>query len=153
MQLTHRYNYERAGSALGQNFVGNPDLVAELPWAFETAGLFWNWNNLNALADANDIVGTTRKINGGQNGIDDRRAKWSSAKSCMQRYPSGGSPPPPTPVPSPVPSGGCRTYTVRSGDSLSAIAARFGTTVVAIARTNGITNVNLIRVGQVLRIC
>ena len=44
------------------------------------------------------------------------------------------------------------TYTVKSGDTLSAIAARYNTTVSSIAAANNITNVNLIRVGQVLTI-
>lgn len=44
------------------------------------------------------------------------------------------------------------TYTVKSGDTLSAIATRHGVTVQAIASANGISNVNLIRVGQSLRI-
>ena len=45
-----------------------------------------------------------------------------------------------------------RTYTVRSGDTLSGIAARYGTTWQHLQRINGIRNANLIRVGQVLRI-
>ena len=44
------------------------------------------------------------------------------------------------------------TYTVQSGDSLSAIAARYGTTVEALAAANGISDPNLIEVGQVLTI-
>lgn len=42
------------------------------------------------------------------------------------------------------------TYTVKKGDSLSKIAKAHGTTVNAIAKLNGITNVNRINVGQVL---
>ena len=45
-----------------------------------------------------------------------------------------------------------RTYTVKSGDSLSAIAVRFGSTVARIATANNITNINAISVGQVLTI-
>lgn len=45
-----------------------------------------------------------------------------------------------------------RTYTVRRGDNLFRIALRFGTTVEAIARANGILNPNRIYVGQVLLI-
>lgn len=41
-------------------------------------------------------------------------------------------------------------YTVQPGDTLYRIAARYGTTVTAIATANNITNPNLIRVGQVL---
>ena len=43
-------------------------------------------------------------------------------------------------------------YTVKSGDTLSGIAQKYGTTVGAIASTNGIKNVNLIYPGQVLTI-
>lgn len=47
-----------------------------------------------------------------------------------------------------VPSG----YSVVSGDTLSAIAKRHGTTVPALAQLNGIKDPSLIRVGQTLRI-
>ena len=53
-------------------------------------------------------------------------------------------PPPPTPPP---PTG---TYVVQPGDTLTAIAARFGTTVQALVVANNIVNPNLIFVGQVL---
>ena len=44
------------------------------------------------------------------------------------------------------------SYTVQAGDSLSAIAARFGTTVAELVSLNNISNPNLIYVGQVLKI-
>ena len=44
------------------------------------------------------------------------------------------------------------SYTVKSGDTLSAIAKEKNTTVNAIAKKNKISNVNLISVGQVLEI-
>src|SRR5690242_4176022 len=40
------------------------------------------------------------------------------------------------------------TYSVRSGDTLSALAQRFNTTVDALAKANHISNPNMIRVGQ-----
>ena len=43
-------------------------------------------------------------------------------------------------------------YTVKSGDTLSAIAQKFGTTVEALVASNGIKNKNLIYTGQVLQI-
>lgn len=55
------------------------------------------------------------------------------------------------PAASQPPAGG-GTYTVVSGDNLSSIAARYGTTVASLAAINGIANPNLINVGQVLRI-
>ena len=44
------------------------------------------------------------------------------------------------------------SYTVKSGDTLSAVAKEKNTTVNAIAKKNKISNVNLISVGQVLEI-
>ena len=59
----------------------------------------------------------------------------------------------------PSPSGGAstgpapgRTYTVQPGDSIWAIARRFGTTVEAIVKSNGIRNPELIYPGEVLKI-
>jgi LysM repeat protein len=51
-----------------------------------------------------------------------------------------------------APAAGTATYTVRSGDTLGAIARRAGTTVAAIAAANGIADPNRINVGQVLRL-
>ena len=45
-----------------------------------------------------------------------------------------------------------QTYTVKSGDTLSGIAQKYGTTYQEIARKNGISNPNKIYVGQVLKI-
>lgn len=44
------------------------------------------------------------------------------------------------------------TVTVKAGDTLGHIAKRYGTTVQALATKNGITNVNKIRVGQVIKL-
>ncbi len=56
----------------------------------------------------------------------------------------------PVPGPMPTPGPGPRIYIVQSGDTLSAIAWRFGTTVWAIAQANGLWNPNLIYIGQTL---
>jgi lysozyme len=66
--------------------------------------------------------------------------------SAATPTPQGG---PASPTP---PATAAQTYTVRSGDTLTAIAAKFGTTVAALSAANNITNPNLISVGQVLRI-
>jgi LysM repeat protein len=75
----------------------------------------------------------------------------TSAPSAMIASPSPTGPPASsTPfVPSPAPT---RTYTVRSGDTLSAIAVRFGTTVRALRQANGITDPSRLQIGQVLQI-
>lgn len=53
-------------------------------------------------------------------------------------------------VPAGTPLECCDSYTVRRGDTLSGIARRFGTTVDRLVEVNGVTNPNLIRVGQTL---
>ena len=45
-----------------------------------------------------------------------------------------------------------KTYTVKSGDTLWGIAAKLGVSATALAQLNGITNANLIKVGQVLKV-
>jgi len=66
--------------------------------------------------------------------------------------------PAPTPTPSPAPEPApeaesvVQEYRVQPGDSLNLIAARFGTTTSVLQEFNGITNPNLIRVGQLIRI-
>ncbi len=66
--------------------------------------------------------------------------------------PSAGPSASPALSPSPTPAASFRTYRVRAGDTLSTIAARFGTTVKALADLNGIADPSLIRVGQLLLI-
>ena len=45
-----------------------------------------------------------------------------------------------------------KTYTVKSGDTLWGIASKLGVSATALASLNGITNANLLKVGQVLKI-
>ena len=53
---------------------------------------------------------------------------------------------------SPAPSGdGVTSHTIQSGDTLGALAERWGTSVAAIAELNGIANAALIFVGQRIR--
>ena len=80
-QLTGKYNYEKCGKDLGIDLVGNPDLLLEPMYAARSAGWFWKSNNLSAFADAGDMEGMTKKINGGLIGIADRKARY---EKCLQ---------------------------------------------------------------------
>lgn len=67
--------------------------------------------------------------------------------------PAATQPPAPEPPPAPQPAntgGGQPTYSVQSGDTLTAIAQRFSVTVAALVSANSIGNPDLIHIGQVL---
>jgi LysM repeat protein len=78
----------------------------------------------------------------------------AAALLCLSAGSALAAPPPsaPPPVVPAAPPMNPVYYVVQWGDNLSRIAARYGTTVWAIAQANGIANVNYIRVGQVLLI-
>ena len=63
----------------------------------------------------------------------------------------GGTTQSPSPAPVQQPTG-TTTYTVQRGDSLSTIAAQFGTTYIELARMNDIEDPNILHVGQVLTV-
>ena len=76
-QLTGKENYKRCGDALGVDLVGNPDLLLEPMFAARSAGWFWKTNNLSPFADAQDIKGMTKKINGGYIGLEARQTLYN----------------------------------------------------------------------------
>jgi len=89
-QLTGRANYERFARAVNQpQILDNPDLVATPYWAAQSAGWFWHVGNrigrsLNELADCDDLRGITLVINGGLNGLEDRRIWTERAKRVLR---------------------------------------------------------------------
>jgi putative chitinase len=83
IQLTGKENYANCGTALGIDFVGNPNLLIEPKYAALSAGWFWNKKGLNGLADASDIETMTKRINGGLIGLEDRKAKIAKTLSIL----------------------------------------------------------------------
>jgi len=83
IQLTGRENYERCGKAIGADLINTPQLLVNPNMAAMSAGWFWNRAGLNALADAKDYDTMTKRINGGLNGLDDRKAKIAKAISVL----------------------------------------------------------------------
>ena len=73
IQITGRFNYVKYGALLGADLVAKPELAAAPEVAFATAGLYWQSNGLNELADAGGFIKITRRINGGTNGLADRQ--------------------------------------------------------------------------------
>jgi putative chitinase len=83
-QLTGKDNHRACSAGLGVDLVSNPDLLLEPVYAARSAAWFWSTNKCNVFADAEDIEGLTRKINGGLIGIDDRKKRYASAMQSMQ---------------------------------------------------------------------
>lgn len=83
IQLTGRANYRTYGRALGIDFERHPEIVATPSIGLIVALRYWESNGLNALADADDVLTITRRINGGVTGLADRRAKLAQMKALL----------------------------------------------------------------------
>lgn len=95
IQITWQANYAAFGRwAADQGlisdpnfFVANPIALADLKWA--GIGAAWYWTvarpTINSLSDQGDIVAVTQLINGGQNGIADRRTRYQQALGVGDR--------------------------------------------------------------------
>lgn len=84
IQLTGRANYAAYGRDIGRDLIADPGAVAEDPLlATGVAAWFWTRHGLNALADQNDLVRITRRINGGLRGIEDRAERLIVAKRAL----------------------------------------------------------------------
>ena len=89
IQITWESNYAAFGQwAFGKGlitdpnqFVNNPESLSDLQWAGIGAAWYWTIQRptINSLCDNGDVVGVTQLINGGQNGIDDRTARYNQA--------------------------------------------------------------------------
>ena len=84
IQLTGRHNYRKYGRLIGVDLENNPTRAAEPEISLRTAAEFWKQNNLNALADRDDVRAITRRINGGFNGLQDRMNKLARAKRSLK---------------------------------------------------------------------
>jgi putative chitinase len=80
IQLTGRSNYRDIGNRIEFDLENNPDLAAEPLNALKCAAAFWDRSKLNDLADQNNIEVITKRINGGHNGLDDRKNKFTTAQ-------------------------------------------------------------------------
>ena len=85
IQITGRDNYLACSKALfGDNrLLSTPELLEQAEWACKSAAWFWNSRNLNALADSGDVIGITRRINGGTNGLAERQEFYSAALKVL----------------------------------------------------------------------
>lgn len=81
-----QWAFERGIVPTPTYFVDYPDELAGDRFGF--VGVTWYWTsarNMNRYADAMDIVGATRAVNGGTYGLDDRTARWHRALEMGDR--------------------------------------------------------------------
>lgn len=86
IQVTGRANYRTASQVLfgDERLLFSPELLEKPEWAAKSAVWFWSTRNLNELADADRFTDLTKKINGGTNGIEDRKARYRLALSVIK---------------------------------------------------------------------
>ena len=89
IQNTGAANYEAVRDLIRErfpdapDFVADPDQLATPRWGAIAAGAYWSDHNLNALADVGAFDKITTRINGGQNGRADRRARYERARKAL----------------------------------------------------------------------
>lgn len=82
-QLTGRNNYAAFAKGVGMTTEEAADYVRTKQGAFESACWFWKTNGIAKYADADDIVGMSKRINGGDIGLADRKARYAKAKTIL----------------------------------------------------------------------
>lgn len=86
IQITGRANYRAYSKARGVDYLSTPQLLATDPAvAVDSAIWYWNTRNLNTLADDDDVDTITRRINGGDNGLPDRKEKLARGRCFLVR--------------------------------------------------------------------
>jgi len=80
-QLTGRFNYRRYGALIGFDLEAAPERATEPKVSLAIAFAYWRDRGCDAAADADDIVGVTRLINGGRNGLAQRTQLLALAKT------------------------------------------------------------------------
>ena len=72
LQITGKANYAATSQEIDVDVVTNPDLLMEAGIGSLAAAEWWHRHGCNEPADAGDMVGVTRIVNGGQIGIENR---------------------------------------------------------------------------------
>lgn len=92
-QLTGLANYTQFNNWVKKHysgapdFVKNPEKVQEYPWLILSAVWFWTTKKVYELADKDDVVAVTKRINGGTNGLNDRQMYTNKAKKIIINIP------------------------------------------------------------------
>lgn len=84
IQLTGKYNYQKAGKALGLPLVEKPELVEKPDVAAKVAVWFWQNRVQPKVDDFYDTKEVTKPINAGLKGLEDRKEKFKDFKLSMK---------------------------------------------------------------------
>ena len=121
IQITGRTNHTQVSEwAFSKGLVPDANYFVNFPQElagdrYGFLGAVWYWTvarpQINSLCDAGDTEGVTQCINGGQNGIEDRRARYARClevasafvATCPPSFPAQPAPPPPPPPPASTP--------------------------------------------------
>ena len=82
-QLTGRENYSRFGDSIGMTAEEAAEYVQSFNGAIQSACWFWDTNNLNDIADGDNVKLMTKKINGGSIGLEDRQRRYINAMKVL----------------------------------------------------------------------
>lgn len=83
LQLTGRANYRDMGAKLGLDLEKNPLLAGDPVTSLKIACEYWKSRKINTPCDQDDLVRVTKLVNGGTNGLDDRRDYLRKAKNAL----------------------------------------------------------------------
>lgn len=83
IQVTGREMYARIGARLGIDLVEQPDQACNPLHSLSVAACLWTLKGCNAPADAGDLAGVTRLINGGLIGLPERKATLIAVKAAL----------------------------------------------------------------------
>lgn len=81
IQVTGRNNYAQISKDTGIDYLNNPQWLEREADALTSALWYWDTRKLNAIADKDDVLTLTKRINGGTNGLQDRKDRLAKYKS------------------------------------------------------------------------
>lgn len=85
IQCTGKTNYSKCSQFLYKDdrLVVNPDLLLQKEGAILSACWYWSVNDINRFCDSKDMIGMTKRINGGTVGLTDRKKRFEKALSIL----------------------------------------------------------------------
>ncbi len=85
LQLTGRFNYRQMGQILNLPLEDTPEMAGDPLISLKIACEYWKSRDINTRADGDDLIRVTRLVNGGTNGLDDRRNYYRKAKTALSK--------------------------------------------------------------------